>query len=188
MSAREADDVAGIPVSRARVDFVPTDVGEDGLSVGRVLCEEAAHLRKRCGDALHISVVESEPHAQHDAALEALVLVRTKSSRIVMPAAMEEERGDRRDLSLVEQARAGIPALAHVHDAHHDSGGARPLHPAAGAVHLAPVGADPAQQAARPRVALRDGVRGDEPEGALRTQKVKRATEEMGYQICVAGR
>ncbi len=155
--------MAVVRVSWVRVDFVPADVGEDPLGIPWLLSNEPAHLRKRSRDALRIRLVERESHAEHDDALEALGLVRHKHGWILVLAAMEEVRGNRGDDSLIEQARASMPAPVDVHDAHRDGGGARPLHPAAGAVHFAAVGADPAQ-AAGPRVALRDGVRGDEPE------------------------
>src|SRR5688500_8456157 len=111
-------------VRRAVINLLPADVREDSLRVTRVARYLFEHQRDRVSDAFFVRVVEGKPHSQHDAALETLALVGLERRRILVAAAMEEERRNALDLAPVEIERTGDLATPHVH--HRDDDGGAP--------------------------------------------------------------
>lgn len=76
---------------------------------------------------------------------------------------------------------------AHMHHANYNRRLSGPFHATQRGVNRAAVRADPAQSR-RSRVALRNRVGGDQPEGAFWAQEIERAAIEMGNQVTVAVR
>ena len=162
----EVDDVAVMRVRRAGVHLLAADVGEDHLPVPGVPLDQPAHLGQRCRHFLPFGVVEGEADAEHVAADEALTGVGRQPGRVVVAAAVEQEGGDRRHFSSVESPGADERSLGYVDHADHDRGQPRPLDAFARAKDLASMVTDPTQSAST-RIALSDGVRGDEAERAI---------------------
>ena len=102
-----------------------------------------------------------------------------------MAAAVEQERRDAFDVAAVDLLAVRYRTLPDVQHADDDGGQTGPLEPAADGKYLGAVLADPAQ-AAGARVALGDGVGGDQAEGALLADEIERAAEEVGHEIGVA--
>ena len=181
----EIDGVAAIGLGRAAVDLVAADVRENRFGVTRVFGYQPLHFGDRRGDVLLVRIVESEPHAEENAALKAPTLVRLQPRRVVVAAAVEQEGGDRAHLPPIERPRSAIVPLQDVDHAHHHRRLAGPRDAAARAVDRAAVPADPAQ-AGGARVALGDGVGGDQPKRAALAQQAEGPAEEMRRQIGVA--
>ena len=175
----EIDYVAVLGVGRAVVDLLAADVGEDALGVARVLLDQPVHLGERRRALRNVLVVEGEAHAEHDAALKALVGVGREPFGVGVGAGVEEEGGDPVDRAAVQLEGAGQRPLVDVHHRDDDGGLARPFRAAERAVDRAAGFAD-RTQAGGAGVALADRVGRDQPEGAAAAQQVERAAEEVG--------
>ena len=114
-----------------------------------------------------------------------LFLRSQRAPRVLIASGVEEKRRDAIDRSAVQVERPVNRPFVDVNDRHYDGRFAGPLDALASGEDGAAVHADPSQ-AGCPRVALRDGVRGDQPERSAVPQQVERAAEEMRHQVGVA--
>src|SRR5690349_18205471 len=98
---------------------------------------------------------------------------------------MKEKRRDRVHLTAVEQSTSNEDPFRHVQDAHHDGGESWPPDPLRRRENLTAVPANPSKSRCA-YVALRYGVRGDEPRGPILAQEVEHAAEEVCHEIGVS--
>ena len=124
----KVDDVPMVSVSWARVHLLSADVGKNCIPIARLFRDETVHLGERRCDPFRIGVVEGESHAKNDAALKALAGIRLDARRIVVPPAVEEERGDRVHRFAFEELYTGEVPLVYVKYTYHYGGESRPRH------------------------------------------------------------